>query len=168
MTHEEKVTFVRTTVLELAHQLEGRTPLWGAMTPQHIVEHLVGTIRCSNGRFNVPLKIAEDKLPRYYEFMMSDKPFKPGAISPAIGADLPELRNASLQEALDKLDAATNRFFEYHAANPDIKPMHPVFGPLSFHDWIHFHWKHGRHHFMQYGLLPLLDHPYFEEISAQS
>ena len=50
-------TFFKTDLIDKLKQLEdNQKPLWGIMTPQHMVEHIIGSWLISNGRFQVKLQ----------------------------------------------------------------------------------------------------------------
>lgn len=47
--------------------------------------------------------------------------------------------------------AATRRFFDALAANPDRVARHPIFGPLTLRQWSRLHGIHLHHHLRQFG-----------------
>jgi oxepin-CoA hydrolase/3-oxo-5,6-dehydrosuberyl-CoA semialdehyde dehydrogenase len=133
------------------HQLaQGAQPRWGRMNAQQMVEHLVGAVKWSNGKIKVPLIIPEEKLPIARKQLLSDMPLPHNFQNPF--TDDKTYLN-TLAEALQKLDAEIADFYTYHAAHPDARPVHPVFGPLSREEWERFHTKHFKHHLEQFGVV---------------
>jgi hypothetical protein len=55
-----------------------------------------------------------------------------------------------LEAAIAQLQNTVAAFFE---SNPHPTTIHPVFGPLSFDEWILLHYKHVTHHWNQFELL---------------
>jgi len=128
-------------------------PRWGKMNAQQMVEHVAAFFRISSGALVLPLLTPEEHLPKYKEFIFSDKQFRentkaPAAIVPdeplpAVFATMQELR-ADLQEQIDA-------FFRHFSDDDTITTVHPVFGPLNLDEWIRLHYKHVTHHWRQFG-----------------
>lgn len=129
------------------------TPLWGVMSAQHMVEHLTDSLKISNGDITIQQLTAEDKIPALRAFLMSDTPMPRNFKSPANGDGLRALKHPDLDRALEVLKKELTRFHQYHEANPGTRPVNPVFGPLSYNQWIQFHHKHFQHHLSQFGLI---------------
>jgi hypothetical protein len=129
-------------------------PKWGVMGPQHMVEHLSLIMRVSNGKINAPLSSPEEKLPRLLNFLRSEAPLPREFKAPGISATPAPLRFAGMEEAIARLEREVADFRTFFKENPEATPIHPVFGPLSFADWVLFHNKHFTHHYAQFGLLP--------------
>jgi hypothetical protein len=128
-------------------------PLWGQMTPQHMVEHIVGSWRISNGRSKVGTVLSEDEVAKRRLFLFSDDPYAKNIPNPVFSKGLPPLRKASLADAIDLLEDEMRAFFAYHKSHPDAVEIHPVFGPLDVHGWLVFQSKHMSHHMAQFDLL---------------
>lgn len=127
-------------------------PAWGMMTPQHMVEHLVGTWRISNGRARIGSPLSEDEIQRRRKFLFSDQPYERNITNPIQGVGLQKLRKPSLSDAVDQLEDEMKEFFKYHEANPNSIEVHPVFGELDYDGWLIFQKKHMDHHLAQFGL----------------
>lgn len=151
-----KTTFIRETFPQKLAELQSDTkPLWGVMTAQHMVEHLGGAFAMSRGKFNLPLVIPEERIPKAVAWLRSDKPFgkhvngiglKPGQLMP--------LRFADLEEAKEKTTSQIDKFYAFMATLEEGKTfLHPAFGELPAEDWEQFHYKHIYHHLTQFGLL---------------
>jgi hypothetical protein len=151
-----KIDFITTGFLQ---KMEGLTeeakPLWGVMNAQEMVEHLADFFNIATEKIKVELVTPEEQLPRYMEFLMSDKPFKENTKAPVtlIGEKPLPLRFASLQEAKNSLKKAVKDFTEYFRERTERKTLHPVFGELNFGEWTKLHYKHVVHHLTQFSLL---------------
>ena len=153
MTAKDKAFFTKSIAL-LKPLNKDQEPQWGSMTPQHMVEHLVGSCRISNGRARVPQMLADGDVQTRREFIFSDKPYARNISNPTakIQGNAP-LRKESLSAAIDQLEDEMNAFFDFHDSNPNAVEMHPVFGLLDSNGWLIFQTKHMTHHLTQFGLL---------------
>ncbi|MFN2373552.1 MAG: DUF1569 domain-containing protein [Cyclonatronaceae bacterium] len=142
-----------TLVNTLGNLTPDTQPLWGGMTAQHMVEHLTSALMLSNGDISIGQNTEENKIPAMRAFLMSDRPMPRNFRSPANGDGLPRLKHTDLEKAVAALTKALARFHQYHEKNPGAKPVNPVFGPLSYEEWIQFHQKHFQHHLTQFGLI---------------
>lgn len=145
---------------EVPQYLESLTeesqPRWGRMNAQQMVEHLISTLRISNGKTDpakVPVFTPEDRLPAYREFLFSDKPFAENIPNPVFEKGIPPLRCADLATAKERLVQELQDFFAFFAENTEKTAPHPFFGHLDFHGWEAFQRKHISHHFRQFGLI---------------
>lgn len=62
-------------------------PLWGKMTTQHIVQHLIWAFRLSTGKFKVVCKTPTQLLERARRFLYDDRATPHDFKSPLIGED---------------------------------------------------------------------------------
>ena len=132
-------------------QVEQR-PLFGQMSPQHMVEHLSILISVSTGKRKVPQMTPAEKLPKLLAFLHSDNPLPVNFKAPFIKG-LPPLSFPNLETAVDRLKKSIQDFKIYYDLNPQNLNIHPVFGPLNRPQWERFHSKHFTHHFRQFNLL---------------
>ncbi|OEK02263.1 hypothetical protein BFP97_12370 [Roseivirga sp. 4D4] len=147
--------FFHNEVPDLLQNLAAETkPVWGLMTPQHMLEHLIVTFKMSIGRIKIPVVSAEEDFPRLKAYLMKDSPMRRSVPSPTGKNELQPLRSANLDEAKTKLVKETESFLSYMKANPDAVADHPFGGPMTANEWIYFHRKHFKHHFIQFGLIP--------------
>ena len=154
MLQAENKSFFLATILKLRELSKDAKPIWGRMTPQHMVEHIVGSWRISNGRARIPVQLEGEELQRRRDFLFSDLTYRRNIQNPvAESQDLPKLRKASLDAAIDQLEDEMTAFFEYHEANPGSIENHPVFGTLNYEEWLLFQSKHMKHHLEQFGVL---------------
>lgn len=152
--HPEKEKFLREEYLPLIMQLPEQTiPRWGKMNLQQMIEHVTGFFKLSSDRLKIPLVTPEEQLPRFLDFLWSEKPFRENTKAPA--SVLPDeplpVRTAGIGEAITKLEKAVEEFFIYFKDDPSLKTIHPVFGPLDYAAWIQLHHKHVTHHLRQFG-----------------
>jgi len=127
--------------------------LWGKMTPQHMVEHLILAVQMSNGKLKLECFNQPDKIPTLKRFLMSSKPMPKGFVNPAIGPDNLPLNYSSLDEAKNKLEEEIEDYYHFFEENPDAKLVNVTFGELNKEEWDVFHKKHFTHHLSQFGLL---------------
>lgn len=156
MNQEEKLAFIQIDMFLLLQNIsEQQIPLWGKMNAQQMLEHLNDFFEVSIEKIIFPLVTPEEYLPKYREFLYSDKWFKENTKAPSsvLGDDPLPLRITSIMAAKDKLQETVHSFFEFFKTKPGTKTMHPVFGLLSFEEWVMLHYKHVMHHYRQFALI---------------
>lgn len=142
--------------LSLLDSLKGNEkPKFGLMTPQHMVEHLVFSLRHSNG--NAPQNLMVNDIQassiKYY-VTMTNRKLKKGLKSPLLPEnDLPKLKFKDIKQAIENLEKEISTFEIYKEKLPNHNPINPVMGPLSFEEWEIFHLKHFNHHLRQFNLI---------------
>jgi oxepin-CoA hydrolase/3-oxo-5,6-dehydrosuberyl-CoA semialdehyde dehydrogenase len=117
---------------------------WGKMNAQQMVEHVAGFFKVST-----PV----EHLPKYKEFLLSDKEFRENTKAPVLPDDPLPLHFTNLKEAIADLCKEVNSFYEKFEKDKGLKTQHPVFGDLNFEEWVLLHYKHVVHHLKQFGLL---------------
>lgn len=153
MTDQDKAFFTR-SIEQLKSLKDDQQPLWGIMTPQHVVEHLVGSWRISNGRARVPQKLSDEEVEKRRSFLFSNQVYPRNIANPTVKeqGNAPLLKE-SLEAAIDQLEDEIAAFFDYHKQTPNAQEMHPVFGALDANGWLIFQTKHMTHHMTQFGLM---------------
>lgn len=141
-------------LLKLDELKSDQNPLWGKMTAQHMVEHLIWSIQISNGKLNYNCSAPPERLPAMKRFLLSEKPLPKLFINPVIGADLVELKYSKIEEAKKKLKEEISDYYNFFKQNPDSKPIHMIFGELNKAEWDVLHRKHFTLHLSQFGLNP--------------
>ncbi len=128
---------------------------WGRMNAQQMVEHVRLFFLVSIERIKFDLAVPEEHLPKYREFLYSEKQFRENTKAPAsvLGEETQPLRYASMEEAVDKLRGSVDGFIEFFKNNPGKKTLHPAFGELNFDEWVLLHYKHVTHHLRQFELM---------------
>jgi len=129
-------------------------PKWGKMTPQHMVEHLIITFKMSIGKINIPIITKEEDWPKTKAYLMKDSPMRRNVPSPMGNDNLLPLRFPDLENAKAKLLDERDFFLKTMKEQPDFIANHPYGGPMNLEEWLLFHRKHFKHHFIQFGLIP--------------
>lgn len=153
---EQKLHFITKECMPLFKRLPADTAgKWGKMNSQQMVEHVVAFFLVSNEKIKFDLVTPAEHLPKYREFLFSDKEFRENTKAPAgvIGEEALPLRYATMDLALENLEKSINAFENYFKDHADKKTMHPVFGELNYEEWVLLHYKHITHHLKQFGLL---------------
>lgn len=127
-------------------------PLWGKMSAQRMVEHLVDSVRMSTGKNTFPLEIPEDRIERMQDFLRSEKPMMKNVEVP-FAKDSTPLKYEEIDLAIDELVVELIDFEEYFAENESQTALHPYYGDLNYELWTLLHKKHFTHHFEQFNLL---------------
>jgi len=66
--------FLEVGVPDLLDDLQADTqPLWGVMTPQHMLEHVSGLFYIALGKRDIPLLIKPEQVPASQAWLMSGK-----------------------------------------------------------------------------------------------
>jgi len=125
-------------------------PAWGQMSAQHMIEHLLQTLRLSNGKIRGQCAYDEKRQAVLRRFLRSDKPMPRDFTNPLVGPELKPLQFSDIEEAKKALNAELADFHDYFGKNPDATPVNPTFGPLTYEEWIMFHRKHMTHHLTQF------------------
>ena len=114
------------------------------MTPQHMVEHLILTVKLSYGRIKIPeFEPNEKQLMQKQALIYSDISFPRGIRAPGLGDQLLDLRFPDLESAKIELLKSVDDYNSFFVDTPDSKTMHPRFGKLNHEEWKRFHKKHS-------------------------
>lgn len=152
---QEKADFIRRTFPSLVEKLDPNTSAnWGKMNVQQMVEHVTGFFMVSTNQIQFPLVTPEEHLPKFKEFLLSDKQFRENTAAPVLPPEPMPVREKDLASAVQKMSAAIEEFFTFFKDDTSQKTQHPVFGMLNFDEWILLHYKHVSHHARQFSLLP--------------
>lgn len=146
----------RTALFELINKLkEDDTPAFGAMSPQHMVEHLAFTVGFSNGNEPQQQHYALEKEQKIKAFILdTDNDMPVSFRSPVLPEEgLPVLKQANLADAIEQLNTELQHFDQYFALHPSEKPVNPTMGTLTYTEWLRFHNRHFTHHFKQFRLI---------------
>ena len=152
----EKLQFVTKDYLPLFKSIKAdATGNWGIMNAQQMVEHVAAFFAVSTEKIKFELVTPAEHLPKYKEFLLSEKEFRENTKAPiaVIGEEALPLRFATMQEALQNLEKSIAYFELYFKDDAVKKTLHPVFGELNFKEWVLLHYKHVRHHLKQFGVV---------------
>ena len=125
-------------------------PLWGKMTPQQMVEHLIENVQYTNGTLaptcrRTPEEALEAKFRGLDPDVMIPKNLFLG--------DLPcEYAYTDLSTSITQLMTELDLFDTYFKTNTTA--IHGGFGPMDYNEWVLWHSKHFTHHLKQFGLIP--------------
>ncbi|MBX9783960.1 MAG: DUF1569 domain-containing protein [Chitinophagaceae bacterium] len=151
-----KANFIRHEFIQMMKSADSNTtPRWGKMNFQQMAEHVTAFFKVSSGKIILPFVSPEEHLPKLKAFLQSDKEFRENTKAPEqiIGEEPLPLRNATVEQAIEKLQQSIEEFFNFFADDPLKTATHPVFGALNFEEWILLHYKHVLHHSKQFGLV---------------
>lgn len=130
-------------------------PVWGTMTPQHMVEHLEFTFKIASGE-NQDFEVStpENILEKVHDSLYNHKQMPRNFDAPSfLEKDIEKLQHSNLSEAKQKLFESYDKFVAYFHENPESTIKNVVFGHLNKFEWDLFQTKHINHHFEQFGLL---------------
>lgn len=154
MTTINKREFLLSEFPELLKNLSPeREGNFGLMTPQHMVEHLIGAIESATVKYK-----GERENPPTEQQLGMQKFIKSGCVlshrpSDKTKADLPPLKYATIEEAISLVPKAIQKFYAFRDDNPDYIPYAYYMGEVPFEDVELFHFMHIRYHLWQFGLL---------------
>lgn len=132
---------------------EETKPLFGKMTAQHMVEHLIITIKLSIGKIKYPEFTPSDRALKSKEILLFTELEMPmGMTPPNDTGNLYPLKYSTLDESKEALIDAWKEYLAYFENNKEAKHVHPRFGYLNHDEWNRFHFKHVMHHFKQFGI----------------
>ena len=124
------------------------TGRWGSMDVTNMLQHLRLSARMTLGELPV---VSANKRPFQVfplkHLLLYVLPFPKGAptareLKPVVAASFEEER-AALLELLERIGASSREEFA---------PAHPLFGPMSKHEWGVVTYKHANHHLRQFGV----------------
>lgn len=153
---EQKWNFILKEYITLLTNLPGdATGKWGKMNGQQMVEHVAAFFEVSAGKIKFDLVTPVEYLPKYKEFLLSDKEFRENTKAPTsvISEEAQPMQFANMPEALENLQQSIKAFEAYFKDDKLKTALHPVFGELNFDEWVLLHYKHVTHHFRQFGLM---------------
>lgn len=152
----EKSLFLKNEMFDLLENYtDKQSSKWGKMNAQQMLEHVRDFFLVSTANLHFDLVTPEEHLPKYREFLLSDKEFRENTKAPStvLGEEPLPLRFDNVETALQTLKVSVEHFFYYFETHPGSTTLHPVFGKLNFDDWVLLHYKHVRHHLRQFGLV---------------
>ena len=150
---QQKLNFISSGFVTLLKTLPAdATMKWGKMNAQQMVEHISGFFRVSTNKLHFPLVTPVDQLPKFKEFLRSDKEFRENTKAPVLPEEPLPVQFASYEDAVNDLEKEIQDFLHQFNNNAGLTTQHPVFGDLDFEEWVLLHYKHVVHHLKQFGL----------------
>ena len=127
---------------------------FGKMTPQHMIEHLILTLKISSNKLPHPSYFREEKATAFKNAIIYSPIEIPlGFRAPMLTDELSPLVHPNLSTALAELDQELTYLKDFFKTNPNLKTINPSIGELNYDEWVVFHNKHFTHHFKQFNLL---------------
>ena len=157
---KDKETLLQFLNVNLIQQLNRLTPEsmpeWGSMSAQQMVEHLALPFKLAMEQKKIELLTPEDKLEKVKNIsLLSDRAMPKLFNNPVLSAEMIQLRNKSIIEAINELKNDIDAFQNYFNTRPEgYATLHNIFGKLNYHEWLWFHYKHCMHHLAQFQLVP--------------
>jgi oxepin-CoA hydrolase/3-oxo-5,6-dehydrosuberyl-CoA semialdehyde dehydrogenase len=132
---------------------ENTPPLWGKMTPQHMIEHLIWSFEGCTGIIEFPCRTPDNLFERAKRFLHNNNATPHEYKNPLIGEGLLPLRFSRFTDAKEALHKVIGCFADHFRERPGAIHTHPVFGPLGADEWHRSQFKHCYHHLLQFGLI---------------
>jgi hypothetical protein len=143
------------SLLPLLKQLYPETKaIFGKMSAQHMIEHLILTLKIASNKIPHPSYFREEKAQAIKQAIIYSPLEMPvGFKAPMLTDDLSPLLHTTLESAITELTEELTYFDNFFKATIGIKTMNPSMGELNYDEWVIFHNKHFTHHFKQFGLV---------------
>jgi hypothetical protein len=126
--------------------------LWGKMNVQQMIEHMSDSVRQANGKVVQDIVTPAEHLPKYKEFLMTEKEFRPNTKNAIMGEEPEPVKNVSVSEAIAELEKELKDFVKRFENDHQSIITNPIFGDLNFEEWIQLLHKHAVHHLKQFGV----------------
>jgi hypothetical protein len=126
------------------------TPVWGKMTPQQMVEHMIDQVKYSYEKLTFVFDVPEEQAKQAKQkWIYTDAQIPPNLIL----GPLPATNEYSdLQTAVKQLMLELNNFDQYFIPVGTMV-NHGAYGAMDYSEWLIWHGKHLAHHLKQFGLL---------------
>ena len=132
---------------------EDQQPIFGLMTAQHMVEHLIWSVTFCNGKFpQQQITTPEMAIKLRPLLMYTIKPYPRGIKTPMLGETPPPLKYTDIPSAIEQLKEeliAFDKFFE----DKTVTAINPALGVLNYEEWLMVNNKHFTHHMGQFELV---------------
>jgi uncharacterized protein DUF1569 len=137
----------------LLTQLTPETPaLWGNLTAQSMIEHLVEAVEYTNGKRTAAVHVSPEEADSNKQSLLyGDVVISKGAKGYLTDATKSK-RYKDLSTAIEQLNNEIDAF-EYFFTSPGKTAVHQHFGAMNRGEWVTWHGKHFTHHFKQFGLI---------------
>jgi hypothetical protein len=152
--NSERLDFLQHKFIPLLRNVNPDTaPKWGKMSFQHMVEHMVLTLKNANGKMKLDMKTPPEKIRSFQDFIRSGKEFRENTKSPSFPEDPLPLHFATVEEGINKLEKEIKDFVNVYEASPGLKITNPFFGDLDYELAVDLLYKHAVHHLKQFGII---------------
>jgi len=159
MVQKKQETLVEMTeekIQECLNKLkEDVKPIWGIMTPQHMLEHIEYTYKIASGKIqDFDISTPEKILEKVHNSLYNYRPFPKNSDFPLLErGKLAKLEHESFEVSKLKFNEARGAYLEFFKENPDAIVKNLVFGEMNKYEWYLMERKHLNHHFEQFGLI---------------
>jgi hypothetical protein len=151
MTARQKLTFLQQTFIQKLREIDPSAKAnFGKMNVQQMVEHMSYAVRVAGGKLEVPAITPEDKLEKYYKWLMSDEQFKPSTPNSLLPETPAATKCASLGDAIDDLEDDIQAFVDFYKGEPTKKVLNAFYGELDYYEQVQLLYKHSKHHLAQF------------------
>lgn len=150
----DKTRFLQQEFVPLLHSIPANTPPhWGKMSVQQMIEHFADSVRIASGKTAMPdIVTPEEHREKMHSFLISEKPFRENTRNALLPEAPPPVRHATVEEAINELQAELNYFFAVFQNAPAQTTRNPFFGDLNFEENVQLLHKHAQHHLRQFGV----------------
>jgi len=124
-------------------------PVWGNMTPQQMVEHMIDQVEHTNGKKIPTLDVSPEEAAKSKQLWIYTDVEIPRNVVLAV---LPGYIHPDLATAIHQLFIELDAFHE-HFKQPGLTEIHGGFGHMDYNEWVIWHGKHFTHHLKQFGLI---------------
>ena len=156
--YNTRSNFFDNVIIDCINNLpEDANSLWGKMTAQDMIEHLIWAFECSIGVIEVPCHTPENLLERAKRFLYDNRPTPQNFKNPLLGDDPLPHRYFTYSDAKGVLLNNLDAFNKYFIEHPKAVHTHPIFGSLGAEEWQRSQYKHCFHHFLQFGMVKQLE-----------
>ncbi len=150
----DKAKFLKEEFVPLLKKLKGEEKgSWGVLSSQGMIEHMCDSFGEGRGRIPRTLHTPENLVPRFRDFALSEKEFKPETKNALMSETPPPLRKKNITEAIEELEKEITSFFDHHKNAPGVIITNPFFGDFNYNEWLHLLHKHAIHHLKQFNLV---------------
>ena len=152
----EKENFLKSELVPCLQRLDPSTPpAWGKMNMHQMIEHYADAVMISSGKLKLPGVNEGERLIKFHQFLMSEKPFLPNTKNPLMSEEPAPIKRNTVQASIGKLKEEMIYFFDVFEKNPQLTTLNPFFGNLNFEENIQLLYKHALHHLKQFGASPV-------------
>lgn len=124
--------------------------IWGKMTAQQMVEHLISQVEYTNGKKKPFCEVSEEEANNARQINIYTAVEIPRNV--VFGTPQQKLLYPDLVSATKQLMTEL-RDFDRYFAEPGKTEIHGAFGPMTYKEWLIWHSKHFYHHLQQFGLI---------------
>jgi hypothetical protein len=129
-------------------------PLWGKMTAQHMIEHLIHSTIVSTILTHQPAKAPNAFQYKWKnEIIVGIEEMPRNIQNPLFQFGLPPYRFEKFEDSQKNLIEKIKVFYTLYDKTPSGVNFQSFFGDLDFEELQRFHYKHFKHHFTQFGAL---------------